>query len=115
MSPELRAAAIFTVAAGVALLVTPLAIKAAIRFRLLDAPLGYKAHTRVTPYLGGAAILAGIVVAALALSGPTPGVWLNHGWAVVACALVLLALGTADDRANLPVGLRVAVEVALAV
>jgi UDP-GlcNAc:undecaprenyl-phosphate GlcNAc-1-phosphate transferase len=115
MSAELRAAAIFVVATVVVFLVTPLAIRAAIRFRLLDAPLGYKAHTRVTPYLGGAAIMAGIVVAALALSGPTPGIWLNHGWAVIACALVLLALGTADDRGSLPVVLRVAVEASLAV
>ena len=115
MSPELRAAAIFSVAAAVVLLVTPLAIRAAIRFGLLDSPTGYKAHAGATPYLGGAAIVTGIVIAALALSGPTPGVWLNHGWAVVACALVLLALGTADDRANLPVALRVAVEASLAV
>jgi UDP-GlcNAc:undecaprenyl-phosphate GlcNAc-1-phosphate transferase len=115
MSAELRAFAIFAVAAVVVLLVTPLAVRAAIRFRLLDTPLGYKAHTRVTPYLGGAAIMAGISVAALLLFGPIPGVWENHGWAVVVAALVLLVLGTIDDRVNLPVALRVATEVALAV
>lgn len=115
MSPDLRAAAIFAVAALVTWLVTPLAIRAANRFQLLDIPTGYKAHTRATPYLGGAAILTGVVVAAFLLSGPTPGVWLNHGWAVIACALVLWVLGTADDRATLPVTLRVAVEAGLAV
>src|SRR5437763_10865531 len=115
MSAELRAGAILAVSAMVVWLMTPLAIKTAIRLRFLDVPVGYKGHERATPYLGGAAIVGGIVLAGLALFGPTPGVWLNHGWAVVACALVLLALGTADARANLPVGLRVAVEVALAV
>ena len=115
MSPELRAAAIFAAAAAVVLVITPLAIRAAIRFQLLDAPVGYKAHTRVTPYLGGAAIMAGISVATMMLSGPVPGIWDNHGWAVVVAALVLLVLGTADDRANLPVALRVAVEAGLAV
>lgn len=115
MSPELRAAAIFVVAAVVVWLLTPFAIRVAVRFQLLDIPAGYKAHAQATPYLGGAAILMGVIVAALALSGPTPGVWLNHGWAVVACGLVLWLLGTADDRATLPVTLRVEVEVGLAV
>jgi UDP-GlcNAc:undecaprenyl-phosphate GlcNAc-1-phosphate transferase len=102
-------------AALVVWVVTPLAIRAAVRFQLLDIPAGYKAHSRATPYLGGAAILMGIVVAALLLSGPTPGIWDNHGWAVVTCALVVWVVGTADDRATLPVTLRVAVEVALAI
>jgi UDP-GlcNAc:undecaprenyl-phosphate GlcNAc-1-phosphate transferase len=115
MSPNLRAAAIFTVAALVAWLATPLARRVALRIQLLDVPTGYKAHARATPYLGGAAILLGVVVAALVLSGPTPGLWLNHGWAVVACALVLWVVGTADDRATVPVTLRVGVEVGLAV
>jgi UDP-GlcNAc:undecaprenyl-phosphate/decaprenyl-phosphate GlcNAc-1-phosphate transferase len=115
MSPELRAVAIFSVAAAVVLLVTPLAIRAAVRFGLLDSPTGYKAHAGATPYLGGAAIMTGISLGALMFSGPLPGVWDNHGWSIVACALVLLVLGTADDRANLPVALRLAVEAALAV
>jgi UDP-GlcNAc:undecaprenyl-phosphate/decaprenyl-phosphate GlcNAc-1-phosphate transferase len=115
MSPDLRAAAIFVVAAVVVWLVTPLAIRAAVRFRLLDVPAGYKVHPQITPYLGGAAIMTGIVFGALMLAGPTPGVWLNHGWSVVVCALILLVLGTADDRVNLPVALRVAVEAGLAV
>jgi UDP-GlcNAc:undecaprenyl-phosphate GlcNAc-1-phosphate transferase len=115
MSPDVRGAAIFTLAALAVCFFTPLAIKAAIRFHFLDVPAGYKGHTRATPYLGGIAILAGIFVAAFALAGPTPGLYLNHGWAVVACAFVLVVLGTTDDRLDLPVVLRVAVEIALAV
>lgn len=115
MSPDVRAAAILVVAALVVWLVTPLVIRTAEHFQLFDIPTGYKSHSRATPYLGGAAILIGIVVAALLLAGPRPGVWDNHGWAVVACALVLWAVGTADDHASLPVLFRLAVEVGLAV
>jgi UDP-GlcNAc:undecaprenyl-phosphate/decaprenyl-phosphate GlcNAc-1-phosphate transferase len=115
MSPEVRSAAIFAVAAIVAWLVSPLAIRLAVRAGLLDVPVGYKGHKQATPYLGGAAIVFGIAVAGLLLMGPSPGIWENHGWAVVTAALVLWAVGTADDRVNLPVGPRVAVEVVLAV
>lgn len=115
MSPELRAVAIFAAASAIAWLLTPLAMRAAVRLQLLDIPTGYKVHLSSTPYLGGAAILGGIIFAGVLLAGPRPGLFLNHGWAVVACALVLLVLGTADDRINLPVGLRVAIEAGLAV
>jgi UDP-GlcNAc:undecaprenyl-phosphate GlcNAc-1-phosphate transferase len=96
-------------------LATPLAIKAAARLQFLDVPAGYKAHDRATPYLGGAAILGGMIIAALALAGPTPGISLNHGWSVAGCALVLWLIGTADDRVNLPLTIRLTVEVGLAV
>jgi UDP-GlcNAc:undecaprenyl-phosphate GlcNAc-1-phosphate transferase len=115
MSPDLRAAAIFATAAVVVLLVTPLAIKAAFRFQLLDIPTGYKGHKQATPYLGGAAIMVGISVGALLFFGPIPGIWENHGWAVVLAAVVLLVIGTIDDRVNLQVALRLATEVVLAV
>ncbi len=115
MSPELRAVSIFVVAAVAVWLLTPVAIRVAVRLQFLDVPSGYKGHKHATPYFGGAAILAGIIAAGLALAGPTPGLQLNHGWAIVACALVLFALGTVDDRVNLPVALRVAVEAGLAV
>ena len=115
MSPDLRAVATFALAAFAVWLVTPLAIRAAVRFQFLDTPVGYKTHARATPYLGGTAILIGVVVAALVLSGPTPGVRLGHGWAVITCALVLWVIGTADDRIPLPLAPRVGVEVGLAV
>ena len=115
MSPELRAIAIFAAGAVAVWLLTPLAIQAALRFQMLDVPSGYKGHKHATPYLGGAAILGGIIVAGIALAGPTPGLWLNHGWALVACALVLFVLGTTDDRLNLPMALRVTIEAGLAV
>lgn len=114
MTPELRAVLTFAVAALVVWSSTPLAIRAARRFQLLDKPGGYKAHSQATPWLGGTAIVLGIVVAAVLLSGPTPGISLNHGWALVVAALVLWVLGTADDRATLPVALRLAIEVLLA-
>lgn len=114
MPPELRCVLIAAAAAVSVWLVTPLAISAATRLRFLDLPAAYKVHPRATPYLGGAAILGGIIAAGLALAGPTPGLSLNHGWSVVACAVVLWVVGTIDDRVNLPVAIRLAVEIGLA-
>ncbi len=35
---------------------------AANRLQLYDVPAGYKGHGRPTPYLGGAAVMAGFVI-----------------------------------------------------
>ena len=110
MSPELRSLLVFAAAAIAVWFLTPLAIRIAIRSRLLDIPAGYKGHARATPYLGGAAILAGLLVAAEGLGGSLRGEWPLLGFAVV-----LWAVGTLDDSRNLPVTLRVAVEVGIAV
>src|SRR6476619_4278250 len=89
---------------------TPLAIRVAARFEFYDHPAGYKGHAAPTPYLGGAAVVAGFVVAALLVAGAS-----SRTWPIVAGAVVLWAVGTVDDRRNLTPLLRVAVELALAV
>ena len=50
-------------------LTTPLAIRVAHRFEFYDRPVGYKGHAAPTPYLGGAAVVAGFRVVALLLAG----------------------------------------------
>ena len=77
-----------------AVAVTPLAIRLATRTGFLDRPVGYKAHPAATPYLGGAAILAGflagaLVYGALSDSDLTP---------VFVGATILWLVGTIDDR-----------------
>src|SRR4051794_30459931 len=109
MSPELWSAAAFAIAAIVTFAATPLTIRIAERTAFFDLPVGYKEHVRPTPYLGGIAIMAGIVAAVLLV----PGVVGEHG-VIVACALVLCAVGTLDDRVNLPVSTRLSVEASLA-
>lgn len=88
---------------------TPLAIRVAHRLSFFDSPVGYKGHQRPTPYLGGSAVLLGFSAGALALS-PDPA----KTGVVLACATVLWAVGTVDDRRNVSPALRVAVEAVLA-
>src|SRR5215208_5834007 len=101
MSPELWSAAAFGMAALVTFAVTPLTITIAERTAFFDLPTGYKGHASPTPYLGGAAIVAGILAAML----PVPGAVGEHG-VIIACALAICLVGTLDDRVNLPVSTR---------
>lgn len=109
MRPELTLTAAFATAALITFALTPQAIRLALRTGVLDRPLGYKGHAGPTPYLGGCVLAAGATAAALLLGGAT-----STYAVLLVCALVLWALGTADDRFNLPPLLRVLVEVAVA-
>jgi UDP-GlcNAc:undecaprenyl-phosphate GlcNAc-1-phosphate transferase len=110
MSPDLTAAAAFAIAALVTYLVTPLCIRVAVRTGFYDLPKGYKGHKRPTPYLGGAAIVIGILAAVLATDG---GVTAHP--VIVLCAVGLWVMGTVDDKVNLPISLRTFAEVGIAV
>jgi UDP-GlcNAc:undecaprenyl-phosphate GlcNAc-1-phosphate transferase len=94
----------FLSAAALTALTVPLAIAIAARTGFLDAPIGYKAHRRPTPYLGGAAVLAAAAVPTL-LCGD-----LDRYWPLLLGTLGLSAVGTVDDRANLSPYLRVGTE-----
>ena len=97
------------VAALVTYLLTPLVIRLAVRTSFFDRPAGYKGHGAPTPYLGGTAIIAGLL-AGLAVGG------LHSHWApIVLCAIPVWAMGTIDDRIGLPILLRVGVEVLVGV
>jgi UDP-GlcNAc:undecaprenyl-phosphate GlcNAc-1-phosphate transferase len=86
---------------------TPIAIRLAVRLSFFDLPSGYKGHKRPTPYLGGTAILVGL------LAGIAAGGLHRHYVAVVACAVLVWVMGTVDDKVSLPILLRVGVEVAI--
>lgn len=109
MSPEASLALAFALAAGTSFAAVPLAIRVAKRTAFFDHPFGYKGHGRPTPYLGGAAIMAGFLVAVLVSGGEmkTPAVLLG-------CAGVLWFLGTLDDRRGLSPWTRVVAEAAAA-
>src|SRR4051795_3219385 len=110
MSPELPSAAAFAIAALVTFVVTPLTIRIAERTAFFDMPVGYKGHASPTPYLGGIAILAGILAAVLLAGGSVD----QHG-VIIVCALAVCLVGTLDDRVNLPILLRLWAEVSIAV
>jgi UDP-GlcNAc:undecaprenyl-phosphate GlcNAc-1-phosphate transferase len=94
-------------ALGVAgtVIATPSAIAIARRTAFYDRPTGYKRHATPTPYLGGLAVVAGLIAGSLALGGD-----LSDLWAVPVAAVALLAVGTLDDRVGLGITPRLAVE-----
>ena len=99
----------FAVAAMVVYATTPYAIAVADRLRFYDKPIGYKGHARPTPYLGGAAVMAGFIVALLL----TAGHW-GRTVPLVGGVALLWAVGTIDDRRTVRPAWRVLVELALA-
>jgi UDP-N-acetylmuramyl pentapeptide phosphotransferase/UDP-N-acetylglucosamine-1-phosphate transferase/tetratricopeptide (TPR) repeat protein len=102
---EARLIAAFLLALGAAFAVTPAAIAVAGRTDFHDRPVGYKGHSRPTPYLGGAAVLGGFLVAATLLGGEFARLS-----PIVACTCALWALGTLDDRLGLGAWSRVVAE-----
>lgn len=110
MSPELRSVVCFAVAAVATYLATPLAIRAAVKLSFFDVPVGYKGHRTPTPYLGGSAIMVGLLLAGLAASGS-----LDKQWQLIVCAVFLWGVGTVDDWLNLPLLVRLLAEVAIGV
>ena len=109
MQPELSIPLAILVAAAVTWLVTPLAIKVARKTGFMDKPAGYKGHGNPTPYLGGSAIMVGLLVSATAFGG------VRHYAVLIACVLLMWVVGTADDRLNLSPHLRLVLEVAIGV
>src|SRR5918997_5588681 len=88
----------FLVAAWVALLVTPLIARLARRLKVINFPRERDLHDRPTPGLGGLAILAAAVVAALIF---LPNDRETRG--IIAGAVAIALIGAADDA--LPDGL----------
>jgi UDP-GlcNAc:undecaprenyl-phosphate GlcNAc-1-phosphate transferase len=107
---EARLALAFATALFVTFLATPVAIRAANRLDFHDHPVGYKAHGRATPYLGGTAVLLGVFAAA----APFGDAFGRFGMVALGAG-VLWAVGTIDDRISLGPGLRVLVELCLGV
>jgi len=97
-------AGLAVVAFVVTLALTPLAIVVATRTGVMDRPGALKEQVAPVPYLGGVAVLAGLLVAVLA-DRPSLAIPL----------VAATALGVADDRFELPPLVRVAGELAIGV
>ncbi|GAC1439011.1 MAG: hypothetical protein NVSMB51_16130 [Solirubrobacteraceae bacterium] len=111
MSVALTAAVALSVALASVLLTTPVVIRLANHLQFFDRPAAaaYKAHSHPTPYLGGAAVLAGFLLGLMALAGD----WDRTG-PLAAGGAILWVVGTVDDRRTVPPGVRVAIEIAVA-
>jgi UDP-GlcNAc:undecaprenyl-phosphate/decaprenyl-phosphate GlcNAc-1-phosphate transferase len=106
---EVRLAAAFLLAAGIACALTPVAIRVALRTGWLDRPVGYKAHVSPTAYLGGAAVMVGFLVAA-GLTTTDPDLFVP----LAAAAVGLAVLGAIDDKVTVRPRWRLIAEVAAA-
>jgi UDP-GlcNAc:undecaprenyl-phosphate GlcNAc-1-phosphate transferase len=94
------------------LFLTPLAIRFALRNRILDKPGDHKSHSAPVPYLGGVAIVvsfAATVAGAATLDSSTAGT--NELLKVLAIGLGLSAMGLIDDLRRLRALLRLGLEI----
>jgi UDP-GlcNAc:undecaprenyl-phosphate GlcNAc-1-phosphate transferase len=97
--------AAFLVPFACVLLLTPLAAKVASRLGVIDRPGDHKTHLVATPYLGGAAVAGGLVIAGFVV-GATP----RQVSVIGGCSLVVFGLGLLDDIRGVPPIVRIAVE-----
>jgi UDP-GlcNAc:undecaprenyl-phosphate/decaprenyl-phosphate GlcNAc-1-phosphate transferase len=112
---ELDALYAFLVAAAVTALLTPLTMRFAQAVGAIDEPRERGLSERPTPLLGGLAIFAGVLIAALIWlpAGYGEGKQLWHG-VLLAAALITL-VGALDDRFDLPPVVKLVGQVAAAV
>lgn len=109
MADAVRIVGALVAAMGVSFLLTPVAIRLAVRTEFFDHPIGYKGHDRPTPYLGGLAVMAGLLAGSLIFDAA------DEYLRLIVAALAICAVGTLDDRIGLGVTLRLIVQVATAV
>jgi UDP-GlcNAc:undecaprenyl-phosphate/decaprenyl-phosphate GlcNAc-1-phosphate transferase len=112
---ELDALYAFLVAASVTALLTPVTMRLAKAVGAIDQPRDRGLSDRPTPLLGGLAIFAGVLAAALiwlpAGYGEAHQLW--HG--VLLAAAVITLVGALDDRFDLPPAVKLAGQIAAAV
>jgi UDP-GlcNAc:undecaprenyl-phosphate GlcNAc-1-phosphate transferase len=99
----------FLVALGATLALTPLAIGLARVTGFFDHPLGYKGHSAPTPYLGGTAVIVGLLLAAVLFGRDSSALAPS-----AIGATLRLGVGTIDDRYALTPLTRLAIEIAAA-
>ena len=75
-----------------ALALTPVAIKIAKRYNIVDIPNQRKVHTQITPRMGGIAIYAAFVMGTLALA-----VFTRQIAALLIAGTIVMATGLVDD------------------
>ena len=94
---------IFAAALTLALAVTPLAKRLAMRTNMVDMPAQRKLHVTPTPLLGGLAIYAAVIAALLLMDDKF---FVHQAAGIVIGASLISFLGLWDDRMPLPAGIK---------
>jgi UDP-GlcNAc:undecaprenyl-phosphate GlcNAc-1-phosphate transferase len=110
LPPVVLYAISFTGALVVALALTPLAAKLALRFGVLDRPAPSKTHLEATPYLGGLAMAMAVII----VGGVTAGVS-GEFLTILVGAVGLGILGLLDDQRLVGPWIKLLVEVSAGV
>src|SRR5690625_2870299 len=86
----------FLVSTGLALILTPVFAKIAIKFDIIDRPSNRKIHSEPKPYLGGLAIFFSAAIAYLIF-------WPEHNYqiGIILGAFIMLLTGFLDDKYDL--------------
>lgn len=99
----------FAVALAVCVVLILFLRRAAYRLGVVDTPGGRKQHAMPTPTIGGLAMFVAVMLA-VAVGGAFNG----DSRVLLSCSAVLVILGLLDDKYGLAVGLRLMVQVVLA-
>jgi UDP-GlcNAc:undecaprenyl-phosphate GlcNAc-1-phosphate transferase len=102
--------AAFLIPLAATLLATPLAAAVARRLGVIDRPGERKVHLEATPYLGGLAVVVGLVVAGLVIGSTA-----RQAAVIAACGVVVLLIGLIDDVRGVGPFVRLLIEAGLAV
>ena len=103
-------------AALVSMVLTPVAIRLAVRLGIMDRPGGHKSHESPTPYLGGLAMViafSATLLAAALVEPPSSGY--GELAAILGIATALAVVGLLDDLRGLGVAVRLGSQIAAAV
>jgi len=105
---------VFGAAFGATAVLTPVARRAAIRFGMVDRPAAHKFHQRTTPYLGGLAVAAAVLILIAAEVPENPDVRMQI-LAIGLGGLAVSLIGLVDDWRVLNALPRLAVQAAAGV
>lgn len=115
----LAAIAALVVAGVISFLLTPVTGRLALRFGVIDHPSqdpsGHKGHAAPTPYLGGIAIIAGLVAGSGLVLTAADGIPIRYFLMVIGAGLILGVIGLVDDIRPLPRSLRLIAQIGAAV
>ena len=108
----------FFLALALSLVLTPMSGYYGRRWGLVDRPGGRKSHLTVLPRSGGLAVVATIHLALLLLfvfdAFVIPEVQMGRFWALTGSALLVFAVGLADDRTRMNAKVKLAFQIAAA-